>query len=236
MAKNLATINDLLVKSAYIWGGDKDNLLTLETCCGSGFVGIEIQQNPSVSPPLGVYQNLVHPHTGPHCPTKKHIFDASLNKRTVLRISSGSDGAVAADNKCIQEQDIYTNNVSLTLTIINSAGSIINNFTVMIGTGSSTTVSKWFYNAAVGQNIGIGNTKTITITVSPANIGIKSRDEYLWMGFSSSWGAARRMIYYVNGTKYDSGVEAKSGTKRTGYKTRQVFANNYSLKMNIENF
>jgi hypothetical protein len=236
MAKNLATITDLLVKSAYIWGGDKDDLLYLQVCCGSGFVGIEIPENPSVSPSLGVYQNLVHSHSGPHCPTKAHIFDESLNKRTVLRISSASDGAVAATNKCIQEQDIYTNNVTLRLTINNKAGSVVNNFTVMVGTGSSSTVSKWFYNAAVGQNIGINQSKTITITVSPANIGIKSRDEYLWMGFSSSWAAARRMVYIVNGTQYNTGVEAKSGTKRTGYKTRQVFANNYSLRMDIHNY
>ena len=159
MAKNLATITDLLVKSAYIWGGDKNNLLDLQVCCGSGFVGIEISYNPNVSPPLGIYQNLVHPHSGPHCPTKAHIFDGSLNKRTVLRISSASDGAVAATNKCIQEQDIYTNNVTLTLTINNKAGSIVNNFTVMVGTGSLSTVSKWFYNAAVGQNINIGKSK-----------------------------------------------------------------------------
>lgn len=236
MAKNLATITDLLVKSAYIWGGDKDNLLELRTCCGSGFVGIEIKENPNVTPSLGIYANLVHPHTGTHCPTKAHIFDTSLNKRTVLRISSASDGAVAASNKCIQEQDIYTNNVTLTLTINNHAGSVVNNFTVMVGTGSSSTVSKWFYNAAVGQNIGIGKSKTITITVSPANIGIKSRDEYLWMGFSTSWAAARRMVYVVNGTQYNSGVEAKSGTQRTGYKTRQVFAGNYSLRMDIKNY
>lgn len=210
--------------------------MTLQTCCGSGFVGIEISYNTNTSPALGVYHDKVHPHTGPHCPTKAHIFDTSLNKRTVLRISSASDGAGAPANKCIQEQDIYTNNVSLTLTIENSAGSAVNNFTIMIGTGSSTTVSKWFYNTTVGQNIGIGKTITRTISVSPANIGIKSRDEYLWMGFSASWAAARRMIYYVNGTQYDSGVEAREGTQRTGYKTRQVFANNYSLKMDIENF
>ena len=80
------------------------------------------------------------------------------------------------------------------------------------------------------------NQKKITITVSPANIGIKSRDEYLWMGFSSSWAAARRMVYIGNGTQYNTGVEARSGTKCTGYKTRQVFAGNYSLIMDIHNY